>query len=508
MISKTHSIATIWLHCEKIEVESDIQRWLSAFAVVWLWDTAVQESRERVRSAIKNANMRFPNTRITINLAPADVRKKWPSYDLAIAVWILISSGQVSIWNQFLEDTVFIWELALNWKLRHVTWVLPITLYAKERGFKRIILSKCDANEAALVQWIEVWAIDSLQEFISFTEWNNQIFPTKYSYKKEINIYIKSSLDFKHIKGQDFVKRALEISAAWGHNILLNGSPGSWKTLMAKSLQTILPEMSLDESLEVTKICSVANKLDKPLIRQRPFRSIHHTASSVSIVWWWNKLKPGEISLAHRWILFLDEIAEFPSFVLEVLRQPLEDHCITISRASWSVVFPSKFTLVWAMNPCNCWYYKVPNAQKECNCSQQMIEKYQKKISGPLLDRIDIVCDVSPVEFDELKKLKIWESSYDIRQRVQKARNIQIKRFKDLDIVSNSEISHSDIRYFCKISERSENLLELSVKKFNLSVRSVHRILKLARTIADLKWRDDIDFEDLAESLQYRGRGD
>ena len=504
MLSKTHSIATIWLHCETVEVETDIHRGLSAFAVVWLWDTAVQESKERVRSAIKNANMTFPNIRIIVNLAPADVRKKWPSYDLAIAVWILLSSGQISVWNEFLEDTIFIWELALNWNLRHISWVLPTVLYAKEKWFKRVILPKCDAKEASLVKWIEAWWIESLNDFIHFTEWGFNIVPTKFSYKEDDHCIFNDSLDFKHIKGQDFVKRALEICASWSHNIILNGSPWSWKTLMAKSLQTILPKMSLDECLEVTKIYSVANKLSGPLIRQRPFRSIHHTASSVSIVWGWSNLKPWEISLAHRWILFLDEIAEFPSFVLEVLRQPIEDHCITISRASWSVVFPSKFTLVWAMNPCNCWYYNVPNSQKECDCSAFMIEKYQKKISGPLLDRIDVICDVSPVEFDKLYNMKEGEPSCNIRKRVQEARNLQLKRFKNSKMLCNSEMSHSDIKKYCKISEKSKDLLKLSASKFNLSARSIHRILKLARTIADLWGREDISFEDLAESLQYR----
>lgn len=506
MLSKLYSITTIWLQCETIDVEVDIARWLSVFSVVWLWDTAVQEAKERVRSAIKNTNLNFPNIRITVNLAPADIRKRWPIYDLAIAVWILISSWQISLWEQFLKETIFAWELALDWNLRHIAWVLPIAIHAKSKWFKRIILPVYDACEAALIQDLEVWWIKDLNEFVMFAEWEKEIIPVKYSFDEIENYIFPDSLNFKHIKWQEHVKRALEICASWSHNILLNGSPGSWKTLMARALQTILPKMTLEESLEVTKIYSVANKLDKPLITTRPFRSAHHTASSVSIVWWWSNLRPWEISLAHRWILFLDEFAEFPQNVLEVLRQPIEDKCITISRSSWSTIFPAQFTLVAAMNPCECWYYNVPNSGKDCTCAPMMISRYQKKISGPLLDRIDLYCDVSPVKFEDLKNYKEWESSEKIKERVQKARDIQTNRFKKISIKSNSEMAHSDIKKFCNIDEKSEKLLEISINKFNLSARSIHRILKVSRTIADLEWNENISFENLAESLQYRQR--
>lgn len=505
MLSKVNSVVISWLDCEKIEVEVDISKWLSSFAIVWLGDTAVQESKERVRSAIKNSWFKFPNTRITINLAPADIRKKWPLYDLPISIWILSSMWQINFSEEYLNETLIIWELSLNWKLKHIPWVLLVSIFAKENWFKRIFLPKTDAKEAALISWVDIFWFDNLDEIYQFSLWELDIKPEEITddlFNNNENYLEK--LDFKHIKWQEHVKRALEICAAWSHNILMNWSPGSWKTLMAKSLQTILPKMTLKESLEVTKIYSVSNKLDKSLITSRPFRTIHHTASPVSIVWWWNNLKPWEISMAHRWILFLDEFAEFPVNVLEVLRQPIEDKKISISRASWTVEFPAQFTLVWAMNPCYCGYYWVPNSGKECTCTPQMISKYQKKISWPLLDRIDLYCDVSPVKFDDLKDKKQWESSEDILKRVQKARNLQIERFKNLNIQSNSEMSHVEIKKFCEVFEESDSILKISAQKYNLSARSIHRILKISRTIADLEWNENISFENLTEALQYR----
>ena len=504
MLSRVKSITTLWLECELVDVEVDISRWLSSFSVVWLWDTAVQESKERVRSAIKNSNLNFPNIKIIVNLAPADLKKRWPSYDLAIALWILLSSWQISLPETFLKDTIFIWELALNWDLRHTTWILPIALYAKEIWMKRIIVPMINSKEAALIKWIEVWWIDNIDNLIKYSEWLKQIPVTQFSHKEGCSVDYNESLDFKYIKWQDFTKRALEISASWSHNILLNWSPWSWKTIMAKSLQTILPKMTLNESLEVTKIYSVSNKLKSSIVTQRPFRSIHHTASSVSIVWGWSNLKPWEISLAHRGILFLDEIAEFPSNVLEVLRQPLEDKHITISRASWSTTFPAQFTLVAAMNPCNCWYYKVPNSKKECTCTMQMINRYQKKISWPLIDRIDLYCDVPSVEYKEIQNTSHWESSDSIQKRVSKAKAIQVNRFKWLGITSNSEISHSDIDRYCKLCEKWEELLELSINKFTLSTRAIHKVLKVSRTIADINWNQDIKISDISEALLYR----
>jgi len=507
MLSKINSVVISWLMCEKVEVEIDISRGLSAFQIVWLWDAAVQESKERVRSSVKNSWFKFPNTRITVNLAPADRKKKWPFYDLPIAVWILSSIWQVNFEENFLKETLFIWELSLNWDLKHIPWVLPVAIFAKENWFKRICLPKINAKEASLIEWVEILWFKNLDEIYKFSLWELEILPEKTDRKlfDEDEDFL-DRLDFRHIKWQEHVKRALEICASWSHNILLNWTPWSWKTLMARSLQTILPKMTINEAIEVTKIYSVANKLDKSLITTRPFRTVHHTASSVSIVWWWNALKPWEISMAHRWVLFLDEFAEFPANVLEVLRQPIEDKKISISRASWTVEFPAQFTLVWAMNPCYCGYFWVPNAWKECTCNSQMISKYQKKISWPLLDRIDLYCDVSPVKFEDLKSMKEWESSKEIRKRVQKSKDIQIERFKNLNIQSNSEMSHVEIKEFCEIWEDSEWILKLSAQKYNLSARSIHRVLKISRTIADLQWIEEISFENIAEALQYRSK--
>jgi len=508
MLSKIKSISVVWLECNLVEVETFIANWMSAFSIVWLWDTAVQESKERVRAAIKNTWYKFPNTRITINLSPADIKKKWPWFDLPIAIWILISAWFLEFSEDFLENTLFIWELALDWKIKHVPGILSASIFAKENWYKRIFLSEKDQEEAAMIEWVEIFWFKNLNEIINFSNDPNskkRFILDKNFFKEDEKIIFEDKYDFKYIKWQEKIKRALEISAAWSHNILMNWSPWSWKTLMAKSLQTILPKLTLDEKIELTKIYSIANKLEWWLISIRPFRTIHHTASPVSIVWWWTQLKPWEISLAHRWILFLDEFAEFPTNVLEVLRQPIEDKKISISRASWTVEFPSQFTLVSAMNPCYCGYYNVPNSWKECTCSAQMISKYQKKISWPLLDRIDIYCDVSPIKYDDLKDIKEWESSEEIWKRVQISRDIQIKRFKNFKwINSNSEMSHAEIWKYCELDDTSDNFLKLSVEKYNLSARWIHRLLKLARTIADLDWNEKISFENLAEAVSYR----
>ena len=512
MLSKIKSISVVWLECNLVEVETFIANWMSAFTIVWLWDTAVQESKERVRAAIKNTWYKFPNTRITINLSPADIKKKWPGFDLPIAIWILISAWFLELWKdfsqEFLNETLFIWELALDWEIKHVPWILSASIFAKENWYKRIFLSEKDQEEAALIEWVEIFWFKNLNEIINFSgnpDSKKKFILDKKFFEDSEKIFFEEKYNFKYIKWQEKIKRALEISAAWSHNILMNWSPWSWKTLMARSLQTILPILTLDEKIELTKIYSIANKLEWWLISTRPFRTIHHTASPVAIVWWWTQLKPWEISLAHRWILFLDEFAEFPANVLEVLRQPIEDKKISISRASWTVEFPAQFTLVSAMNPCYCWYYNVPNAWKECTCSAQMISKYQKKISWPLLDRIDIYCDVSPIKYDDLKDIEEWESSEDIWKRVQNARNIQIKRFENYkNIKSNSEMSHAEIWKFCELDEASDNFLKLSVEKYNLSARWIHRLLKLAKTIADLDWNEKISFENLAEAVSYR----
>ncbi len=511
MPAKIHSLSVLWMECETIEVELDIMWWLPKFTVVWLGDTAVQESRERVRSAVKNTDpwYRFPTTKITANLAPADIRKNGVIFDLPIALWVLIASHQL-VPEINIDKILFVWELALNWKLRHINGVLPMIIHAKEQWFEKIVIPAINAKEASLIEWVEIIAVENLEEVVAFLNQEIILTPIKTFDFNSIDQTRNSTFDFSQIKWQAQVKRVMEISAAGGHNLLMNWSPWSWKTLMARTYPTILPKMTLNEALDVTKIYSIANKLPKgdSLIKRRPFRSVHHTASAISIIWWWRIPMPGEISLANKWVLFMDEMPEFPTNVLEVLRQPLEDKKINVTRVNWTSEFPADFTLIAAMNPCPCGYYNVPNADKECTCSASTVQKYQKKISWPLLDRIDLYVDVSPVKFDKLINKQDEEPSETIRKRVQKAKNLQNDRFKNTYISSNSEMNNKEIKQHCFISEDSKNLLQIAVKQMNLSARWYYRVLKIARTIADLFWENQIRTEHIAEALQYRKKVD
>lgn len=504
MISKVYSLAINWLESDLIEVEVDINKWLPSFTIVWLPDTSLQESRERIRSALKQINFKLPQEKITVNLAPADIRKTGSVFDLPISIWIL-NHNLVIKDSDYFKNTIFLWELSLDWSLRQISWVLPRVIWAKEKWFENIVIPFDNYFEASFVKWINILPCKNLQEVIDFLNEKIQIDKPEFD-NNEIKD-IDSKYDFKYIIWQNQAKRALEIARAWLHNIIMSWPPWSWKTMLAKTFQTILPDLDEDEQIEISKIYSVSWLLSKnnPIIKKRPFRIVHHTASSVSIIWWWRNAKPWEISLAHKWVLFLDEVLEFPKNVLEVLRQPLEDWTITVNRVNSTYTYPAKFVLVWAMNPCPCWYLTDPD--KECTCSVDQIKRYRQKLSWPMIDRIDIFIEVPKVKVEEFSTKIDYskqESSSDIKKRIKKARSIQLERFKNLKIKSNSEMSPSEITTFCKLDEAWEQMLKKAVQSMNLSARAYYRILKLARSIADLEWSDNIEINHLREALSYR----
>lgn len=504
MSSKIFSATTVGLDSEIVEVEADIlSQGMHTFTIVGLPDTAIKESRDRVSSAIKNSGFKPPHRcgRLTVNLAPADLPKVTPIYDIPMAVCFLLESEQLSF---DVEKKIFLGELSLAGKARPVQGVLPIVLMVKEKGFSQIYVPMENAQEASVVEGIEIIPIDNLYELVEHLRDEKQIksFPTVD--KKSLFKNQKHLIDMSHIKGQEYAKRALEIATAGGHNVIMNGPPGSGKTFLAKAMASILPRLSLEEALEITKIFSISGKLsrEKPLLTQRPFRSPHHSSSAVSLVGGGTYPRPGEISLAHRGILFLDEFAEFPKNVMENLRQPLEDGVITVSRAKGTLSFPARFTLVAAMNPCPCGNATDP--EKFCSCTPAQIANYQRKISGPILDRIDLQIEVPRVKFEKLQEDNSGETSKEIRERVERARKIQEKRFKNMKNIINSEMSSNEIKEFCPLDKSSIQLLKNAVSTMGLSARSYYRLIKIARTIADLAGEENITPNHIAESIQYR----
>lgn len=506
MSSKILSAAVLGLDAKIIEVEADTGGGeIGIIVIVGLPDTAVSESRERVRYAIKNSGLRFPKVKVTVNLAPADLKKYGPSYDLPIAVSILTAAKDINI-AEDLTKMLFIGELALSGELRPVNGVLPIAIEAGKLGFKTLFVPAANAKEAKLVKDLEVIAANNLIELVRHLENRNKIEPVLPQEFDFTNL--ETIFDMAHIKGQEHVKRAMEIAAAGGHNMLMSGPPGSGKSLIAKTMPSILPDLTLDEALEVTKVYSVAGQLPPgtALITSRPFRSPHHTASGVALVGGGTWPKPGEISLSHRGVLFLDEFAEFPRQVLENMRQPLEDGIINVSRAAGNLCFPAKFILVAAMNPCPCGYWG--DQERNCICSPMQVINYKKKISGPILDRIDIHIEVPRIKFEKLSGREAGEPSAAIKARVQKARLIQSLRFKGTPFVTNAEMTSEAVKNFCAVDDNSKQLLKNAVDQMHLSARVYFRILKLARTIADLENVEEIYSSHIAEALQYRPKGE
>lgn len=504
MVNKVTTATVIGLDAYNVSVETDVLNGIPSFSIVGLPDTAINEARDRVRSAIKNSGFTFPAKKVVINLAPADLKKEGSNFDLPIAVGLLVEEEVLA--EEKLKDFAFIGELSLDGSLRGVTGVLPLILGLKEHGIKNVFVPKINASEAALAGDINVFGVNCLCDVVNHFA-DSKITPTIIDIQNYLEEGAKQDYiyDFKDVKGQQKAKKALEIAAGGGHNMLMIGSPGSGKTLMAKCFASILPPLELQEALELTKIYSISGLLspDEPLMTKRPFRAVHHTASANGIIGGGTVPKPGEITLAHRGVLFLDEMVEFPRNVLEVLRQPLEDGEIVISRAKHSIKYPAKFMLLGAMNPCPCGY--LGDKQKQCTCSEFQISRYQSRLSGPLLDRIDLQVEVPRLTSDELLNIEpATESSADIRKRVIKARKIQAERYKNDGILTNSELTSKLIKKYCQIDAQSAALLKTAIVKYQLSGRRYDRILKLARTIADLDNSENIKQIHLMQALQYR----
>lgn len=502
MLAKVKTCILQGLDGHIIDVEVDISNGLPQLLIVGLADTSIKESKERVRSAIKNSGFKFPLSRITINLAPANLKKEGSQIDLSVAVGILQATEIIE--NTDISDTCFIGELSLDGKVNKINGALPIVISLRELGVKRVVLPYENREECSVLDGIDIIPVKTLKEVVSFLNKKTEI----KSYRTDILSIFENqeefSENFEDIKGQEGVKRAMEIAASGGHNILFIGPPGSGKTMISKRITSILPKLTFEESLEITKTYSISGLLDdNNLIRKRPFRSPHHTITPTALVGGGRNPKPGEVSLAHYGVLFLDEFPEFNKSAIEILRQPMEDGIVTVSRVNGTFIFPSRFMLIATMNPCPCGFFG--DELKECTCTQRSIDSYLSKVSGPILDRIDIHAEVKPVKYSDLEKENDQsETSKDIRKRVNKARDIQNERYKGENIFSNSELQAKDIEKYCVLDSESRNLLEQAFENLGLSARAYNKILKVARTIADLENSVDIKDIHIAEAIQYR----